>query len=67
MKKNEEKTLPRKVRGVATIADDYGIVFKPYAEGVGRKEDERKARQSSMYTTQGENCLLYTSPSPRDS
>lgn len=50
----EEKILPRKVRGVASIDEHYGVVFKPYKEGDTRKEDERKARQSSIYTTQGE-------------
>lgn len=50
----EKKALPRKMRGVATIDENYGVVFKPYAEGESRKEDVKHARQSSMYTTQGE-------------
>lgn len=50
----EKKSLPRRLRGVATIDEDYGVVFKPYSEGESRKEDVKRARQSSMYTTQGE-------------
>lgn len=52
--KKEEKALPRKLRGVATIDEQYGVIFKPYAEGEPRKEDIKKARQSTMYVTQGD-------------
>lgn len=48
------KKYPQKVRGVATFSEDYGVVFKPFNEGEARKTGEKKARQSSMYTTQGD-------------
>ena len=65
------KPLPRKVRGVATISADYGVTFRPYAESATRKEDVKKARQSSLYTTQGEKqqsrvCHLTVDASAED-
>lgn len=65
------KPLPRKVRGVATISADYGVTFRPYAESAARKEDVKKVRQSSLYTTQGEKqqsrvCHLTVDASAED-
>lgn len=67
----EKKSLPRSMRGVATIDENYGVTFRPYAEGEARKEDVKKARQSSYYTTQGDKkqsrvCHLTVDASAED-
>lgn len=53
-KEKTERPLPKRVRGVATIDEMYGVVFKPFQEGVTRKEDLKTVRSSSLYTTAGE-------------
>lgn len=53
-KEQNERALPKRVRGVATIDEMFGVVFKPFSEGVSRKEDVKTVRSSSLYTTAGE-------------
>lgn len=43
-KEKNERSLPKRVRGVATIDEMFGVVFKPFSEGVSRKEDVKTVR-----------------------
>lgn len=54
MNEKQLKPLPRKVRGVATIDEECGVVFKPYKEGDTKRENVKNVRASSFYTTAGE-------------